>query len=614
MEKKRKSIENFFLIPGHFKIIVGSLIFFFLLSLIGFSYAYFTITTGKDGSFNLVAGDLSCSITSEMANNQVVVAGNQEQSIEVEITNQNDREVSSIITYHGGNDKVEVSYQNQIDDMSKPMSASIKKKTFLVIRNYNAEAVTLTFHVKCGLPGKEIKLEEGEQKVEGNRSVPNFPVLVDGMIPVKYDGTNWVKVDSRNLLNDQWYDYTNQQWANAVTVTEVNRSTYMSAPAGTVISMNDINTMWVWIPRYEYMYTNLGNQYAGGTQDLPGEIKINFISGRNTIPSDSANYKVHPAFNFGGTELSGIWVGKFETTGTLPSTNYCKNESCDVSTVTIKPNVTSLRNQQVASLFYATRSMQTNNASTYGFPSNDSYNIHMAKNPEWGAVAYLSQSKYGKYGNPDYEGVNKEIYQNKSNQYITGSSNGTPGTDSTNLQVSYDKPYSGYGASTTGTIYGIYDMKGGAWEYVMGSYNKYSGYTARSYTVEEARTILGRTDNQAVGIWNSGFNGPVFGKDTDGSSMSWTAGVEFPEEKYFDVYTTSNGTTACNGGPCDGHALSETDGWYNDVTWFISASAPWFVRGGYYEVPAEAGIFSYSYTDGRANIPRASRAVFANVR
>ena len=29
----------------------------------------------------------------------------------------------------------------------------------------------------------------------------------------------------------------------------------------------------------------------------------------------------------------------------------------------------------------------------------------------------------------------------------------------------------GVGASTTGTIYGVYDMSGGAWEYVMGNYN-----------------------------------------------------------------------------------------------------------------------------------------------
>jgi hypothetical protein len=39
---------------------------------------------------------------------------------------------------------------------------------------------------------------------------------------------------------------------------------------------------------------------------------------------------------------------------------------------------------------------------------------HMSKNDEWGAVAYLSQSTYGKYGNTSYTGANKEIYVNNA--------------------------------------------------------------------------------------------------------------------------------------------------------------------------------------------------------
>ena len=72
-----------------------------------------------------------------------------------------------------------------------------------------------------------------------DESGANAPELVDGMIPVTYNGTNWVKADVYN----EWYNYNNQKWANAVTVTEENRATYMSAEAGTVIPMEDINTM-----------------------------------------------------------------------------------------------------------------------------------------------------------------------------------------------------------------------------------------------------------------------------------------------------------------------------------------------------------------------------------
>ena len=412
--------------------------------------------------------------------------------------------------------------------------------------DYNNKAFTIRINV----------VANGEGTIENK---PNPPELMDGMIPVTYNGTNWVKADT----SSEWYNYDNQEWANAVTVTATNRTTYQNAEVGTVIPMNDINTMWVWIPRYEYMYTNLGDQYAGGTQEQPGEVKINFLSGMSTTPSDSASYKVHPAFNFGGTELSGIWFGKFEIGGTLIS--ECTNESCDISNIVVKPNVSSLRIQNLSSFFYAARSMQMNSSNPYGF-SSTSGDLHMSKNSEWGAVAYLSQSKYGKYGNSNYEGTNKEVYQNKSSGYITGMSNGTPGTSTTNTQVSYDTPDSGYGASTTGTIYGVYDMIGGTWEYVMGNYNNITQL--------------------------SGFS-------------------SLPEAKYYDLYTTEDITTACDGGICYGHALSETAGWYQDYQEFISSDYPWFLRGGNYDHGTSAGIFTFNYIYGTAYRVNASRVVLS---
>ena len=46
----------------------------------------------------------------------------------------------------------------------------------------------------------------------------------------------------------------------------------------------------------------------------------------------------------------------------------------------------------------------------YGFKESE-VDTHAMKNLEWGAVAYLSQSKYGKYGNPNYEGANKRCFK-----------------------------------------------------------------------------------------------------------------------------------------------------------------------------------------------------------
>ena len=408
--------------------------------------------------------------------------------------------------------------------------------------DYNNKTFTIRINVVANGEGQPIYQDE---------SGANVPELVEGMIPVTYDEekSSWVKADVYN----EWYNYNNQKWANAVTVTETNRATYMSAPAGTEIPMEDINTMWVWIPRYEYQYTNLGDQYAGGTAEQPGEIKINFISKEATSPS-SDEYKIHPAFTFGEEELGGIWIGKFETTGTLPNNDYCRNESCDVSTVTIKPGVTSLRYQQVASFFYVARSMQLNNSNTFGF-SSSSGNLHMSKNSEWGAVAYLSQSKYGKYGNPNYEGVNKEVAINNCENYITGIGGDTVSDDlsSATCTTNTYETAKGQAASTTGNITGVYDMSGGSDEFVMGNYSN---------------TIA-----------SSGF-------------------IEMPESKYYDLYTTEDASTACESGICYGQALSETSGWYADIAAFVSSSSPWMGRSGTYGYETYAGVFNFIFNNG----------------
>ena len=51
--------------------------------------------------------------------------------------------------------------------------------------------------------------------------------------------------------------------------------------------------------------------------------------------------------------------------------------------------------------------MQADPNDIYGFGGH--MDIHIIKNSEWGAVAYLYHSKYGKYGNSLYSGANKEI-------------------------------------------------------------------------------------------------------------------------------------------------------------------------------------------------------------
>ena len=420
----------------------------------------------------------------------------------------------------------------------------------------------MTFSVKVNVHAQNeilpTPIRRCDSPVYADTSGANSPKLVTGMIPVVYNECkqSWEKADV-----GYWYDYDQQIWANAVTVTEGTRGKYTSAKAGTEISMADINAMWVWIPRYEYQYTNLEEQYAGGTKEQPREIKINFIEGTTTAASDASIYKVHPAFTFNGKEVTGIWYAKFETTGTL--SNPCSNTKCDTSRITIKPGLTSLRNQTVSSFFYMARSMQLNNASTFGFRS-DSGDVHMSKNSEWGAAAYLSQSKYGKYGNINYIDGNREVTINNCSQYITGIGGDTVNASEsrTTCNTNTYETLKGQSASTTGNITGIYDMSGGAQEYVMGNYNK----------------LLG----------NSGF-------------------TSLPETKYYDLYISENSLNACSGGICYGHSLVETAGWYYDDAGFVLSISPWFNRGGNYYSKTYSGIFASLGSNGSAKANFTSR-------
>ncbi len=408
--------------------------------------------------------------------------------------------------------------------------------------------------------------------IQGNEEV-NEPEMDSNMIAVRHDGYNWVKTDRDN----GWYNYGRGIWANAVTVSSDKLAEYQSAGVGTVIEMDDIETMWVWIPRYSYTIASedRGANYYGKrgvylnstpTQALPGEIDIKFIGtdvkergiAKYLSTEEPKNWYTPDAFTFGDDELSGIWVGKFETSNTTGSST--NNTTPDPI---IKPNVSSWRNINVSNIYNVGLKVSTA-GNRYGFSEN--MNSHAMKNDEWAAVAYLSQSAYGKLGNVNFIGANKEIYQSETSD-VTGNSTGSPTASSENIYTYDDNTRDesgisgkGVGASTTGTIYGIYDMNGGKNEYVMGNYNDTIG--------------------------SSGFSEPLT-----------------LDSKYYNKYTSNDVNTACNGGVCYSHALSETAGWYGDSHTMTRSNNPWMVRGGRVEGTL-GGVFSFGsfvYSDNGAS-------------
>ncbi len=435
--------------------------------------------------------------------------------------------------------------------------------------------------------GKEITIYD--------TSGANEPVLASNMIPVYYDEINsvWKKANTNNIdKNNPWYSYNSSgeykgMWANAVTVTSTNRQTYLNATPGTVIPMDDINTMWVWIPRFKAVTPS---NYNGGTKESPGAINVTFVKQNETAID---------AFTFGTKQLSGFWYGKFELShATLASSTTrnnlgCINETCsNANGIIIKPNVASLSHNNVSNYFFASRSMEQPNNS-FGFVSTE-VDTHMSKNSEWGAVAYLTQSIYGRCTNST---TCNEVYINNSYKHYTGRSGGNVGgstpvngtyTDQTSTTThntygfyTYDDYLldhntntkgnkvkgKGTGATTTGTIYGVYDMSGGLDECVMGVLTDTNGKP--------------RSGNSSS--TTSGFTGML----QDGTTYT---GIAFPDSKYYNLYTGSSYI---------GHALTETKEWYSDSNGFVNNILPWFVRGGYYNLGTSAGIFScINYSGG----------------
>lgn len=357
----------------------------------------------------------------------------------------------------------------------------------------------------------------------------NGPILATGMTPIKWNGSAWVDT---TIYDPNWYSYTttDKKWANARTAD---------------------GSMWVWIPRYIYKVTTGWHTSTTGTIEtkfsrvyddtIGGTITLN----NNTDATASNNtWTNHTAFTFGTTQLQGIWVSKFEASGTS-------------TTIESKPNVASYRNITIDNMFTYSRNMETN--SRYGWgTSGAGIDTHLAKNVEWGAVVYLSKSTYGK---------NAEVWINNSSTYITGcAGNSASEASYGGCQNTYNTT-NGQQASTTGNIYGIYDMSGGSYEYIASCHNvgtpsSFCSLSNQYYT------------KYVSGCCDSGYN----------TLNKGDAVYETANGQYWDGDTSIFGNAA---------------NWYGDYGFMTIASSS-IIRGGSYSDTTTAGIFNYKDGTGSA--------------
>ena len=396
------------------------------------------------------------------------------------------------------------------------------------------------------------------------------------------------------------------------------RSTYQNADVGTTIPDANILAFYVWIPRYKYKVWNISKQ-AGAESTYAYNAKtegidIIFESGKESTGTisctynynvDSANggvdlstttaetctgsngdYYTHPAFTFGSDNVNGFWISKFEISSSDPSAT---NGGGNVTNLTVRslPNVNSWRYITVSNISTVIQNMQASN-NRYGLStSRTNTNSHMITNYEWGAVAYLTNSKYGRCT----DGSCTEVTINNCNTYVTGIAGDTvsasgSSTTCTTAANQYNGTY-GKLASTTGNITGVYDMSGGSYEYVMGN-------------------ISSVTTNYTFYPSYSSFSSSWYTADT---------------AKYLTTYaydTVYNNQKAYNRGRL-GDATAETllsastsGGWYSDYAGFPSSSSAWFYRGGFCSNGSGAGVFYFDSISGLNNSRSSSRAALVS--
>ena len=504
----------------------------------------------------------------------------------------------------------------------------------------------------------------------------------DNMIPVVYEGYDgngggyWAVVSDADIQNNpgSWYNYRSGQWANAVTVQSPSK--YTNAATGTEVDNNDVLGYWVYIPRYAYEVQRRdavdrvvdpqnfdivfqtadekntpastcnsadsvwvdSTPTSGATSSNSNILSKDYRTGcwpnNRTYIANSSNttWATHPAFSWGTeetgyTELNGIWVGKFETTGTRTAP-------------TVKPNQHANISEYIGEFYSAARSIgypDPNNVgggartddTTSGLTQNSHHlakaTSHMLKNSEWGAITYLAHSKYGAGINTSYtrkSNVSKNGAYPSSSADADGTSSrygitgcgpvsagstsyydeGTPLSadvieSTTACSTDITKAYNGSTgvlASTTNTIYGIYDTAGGASEYVMGNKT-----TSDTQSGGSTRCMKTPAQPPYVDLYKSSS-----GFDT---KPSWSSDSLVYRYNY-DVCTFETcGGTATHETTTVQSVSSDIQSWGGTLSNFVYSSHPWFYRGSN-SIDSYASPFHTDNYDGIVSTSYGSRA------
>ncbi len=384
----------------------------------------------------------------------------------------------------------------------------------------------------CTTPYKIVEASDTITKVDEYKikAIPRSTYLkasVGTEIPMEVINTMWVWIPRYTyVMTEGTPDYMSSEYNSIyddIYIKELKKMGYSDEEINEILAnwkngedKGDFSSM-IYSLKYSYTPGEINIKFENGVKSTGTISCVDAINQKDNndnyvsqICTDTKNGSLkreistytHPGFTFGDTELTGLWVGKFVNSVTNPPQNHIDYEM----PIIIKPNTQIYRFQYEKKYFYDIRQMeranniygftQSNNTTinTNGSLSGDTNNIdtHSIKTTEWGALTYLSYSKYGMCTNGECE---QQSYY--CSNYITGTGAEYEATDisCTNDENKYNGAI-GVKSSTTGNVYGVYDIGGhkNNFEHAMGyaitestelpflakyydAYTKYNGYT-----------------------------------------------------------------------------------------------------------------------------------------
>ena len=453
-----------------------------------------------------------------------------------------------------------------------------------------------------------------------------------------------IKEGESGFDNNNWYDYKEQKWANAITedgsmwvwipryaykINNTDKSIDIKFLVGTTDNYYDDDGNLQKAERatsatetidtasdYYYVHPAFTNEssinYANGGWDkeLTGiwvaKFEAGYASGNNNaeVKASTVNYSQASAYvpkvETGTSDMTTTarnWLdGEY---GVLSGNTYTWKDGTPMSIKypTFQGVTYSMNYININDAFNISRAL-TEEGNIYGFNSSSS-DSHLMKNSEWGAVAYLGHSEYG---------LNKqEVYLNninlnnttKSVYAVTGVTTGTTGASSKTTTIENIKSISGNSAnsdgvylwnqkegqkaSSTGNMYGIFDLSGGTWERTAGYVaNGNSNLKAYGASLAYDGNTLKTTSTKYATVYphNEGTSGDI---DTE-SKNNYAVNTKIFGDAMRETSTSGVGSSS----------------WNADYSYFPALHNPFTIRGGSSWSTSDAGLFAFHRTYGNS--------------